>query len=515
MKSRKQNCFTAITLLAALAIPVRLAAQGQTTHFRHYNLIDIGTFGGPASFINPPFNDFPVLNNHGAIVGASATPTPTTATSNFFVCGGGDGLVPNVFHAFKWQNDVTIDLGAFPPESENCSNAVSVNANGDTVGLSEIDEVDPLFGVKELHGVLWTAGKMIDLGGLGGNFTIPTAINNRAQVVGGATNTILDPFGFGTQTRAFLWERGTMQDLGTLGGPDSFAEFVNNRGQVEGASFTNATVNAATGLPTVHPFLWTNGKMVDLGSLGGTLAGYGGNNQQGALNNHGQVVGLSNLAGDQIADPFFWDGATLIDLFTTTQGANPVTANALNDSAEIVGTAIFSDRPIADAYVWRKGVATDLGTVGDDCFSEAFAINSRRQVVGQSFSCVSNTLRSFLWENGSIVDLSAISSPNILELIDTTAINDRGEIGGVGVPPGCPNLSDALCGHAFILIPVCADGNAGCADAPLDPAIAAQSGRSQGTAAHAMTRQQLNAFKERISRMSGRNRGFSVQSFPK
>jgi len=34
--------------------PVQLAAQGQTTHFRHYKLIDIGTFGEPASFVNPP-----------------------------------------------------------------------------------------------------------------------------------------------------------------------------------------------------------------------------------------------------------------------------------------------------------------------------------------------------------------------------------------------------------------------------------------------------------------------------
>lgn len=121
-------CIGAMASFGALAIPIELAAQDDRTHFRHYKLIDIGTFGGPASFINPPFNDFPVLNDHGVIVGASATPTPTTATSKFFVCGGGDGLVPNVFHAFKWQKDITIDLGAFRPENENCSNAVSVPA---------------------------------------------------------------------------------------------------------------------------------------------------------------------------------------------------------------------------------------------------------------------------------------------------------------------------------------------------------------------------------------------------
>jgi probable HAF family extracellular repeat protein len=148
--------------------------------------------------------------------------------------------VQRVFHAFKWQKGAVTDLGALPPKNENCSNAVSVNAGGEIVGLSEIGEIDPLFGVKELRGVLWKNREMIDLGTLGGNFTIPTAINNRAQVVGGATNTVSDPFGFGTQTRAFLWEHGVMRDLGTLGGPDSFAEFVNERGQVEGFSFTNS-----------------------------------------------------------------------------------------------------------------------------------------------------------------------------------------------------------------------------------------------------------------------------------
>lgn len=50
MKSRKQYCFTAITLLVALAIPISLAAddEGDNHHkHHHYKLIDMGTFGGP------------------------------------------------------------------------------------------------------------------------------------------------------------------------------------------------------------------------------------------------------------------------------------------------------------------------------------------------------------------------------------------------------------------------------------------------------------------------------------
>lgn len=135
MKSRILM-FTAITLFAALAISVlpRLAAQEQQDKKQHlYKLVDIGTFGGPASFVNPPFNGNPELSSHGVTGGGSATPVATTSMSNLFVCGGLDGVVPNVFHAFEWQNGVVADLGALTPVDENCSNATAFNKKGDIV----------------------------------------------------------------------------------------------------------------------------------------------------------------------------------------------------------------------------------------------------------------------------------------------------------------------------------------------------------------------------------------------
>lgn len=96
-----------------------------------------------------------------------------------------------------------------------------------------------------------------------------------------------------------------MQDIGTLGGPDAAAPFINERGEIAGFSYTSTMA--------VDPFLWEpptrrqpNGRMIDLGTLGGT---FGAEGEGMALNNRGQVVGGSNLAGDVFFHPFSLDQA--------------------------------------------------------------------------------------------------------------------------------------------------------------------------------------------------------------
>jgi probable HAF family extracellular repeat protein len=468
MKSRFAMFFVVITLFAALAIPTRLAAQDNHNNHKHhhYQLIDMGTFGGPMSFINLPFNAVPALNSQGTTVGSSATSIATTSTSNYFVCN-----VPNIFHAFESQNSLTVDLLALPPEETDCSNAVSINARGETVGASENGIVDPVVGLNELRAVLWKNGEIVDLGTLGGNHSGAIGINNKGWVVGFALNTVPDPYSIldaqifgssnGTQTRAVLWQQGQMHDLGSLGGPDAVASFVNERGQIAGVSYTNSTPNPATGFPTEDPFLWRDGTMLDLGTLGGAY-GYAV-----GLNNRGQVIGYSSLAADPGAcltsgpgspncDPFLRDQGSLIDLFTSTIGGSPTFVFAINDTREIVGGADFSGTggsPL-DAYLWRNGMATDLGHLSD-CFSLAFTINSHEQVVGGTFSCADGThSRAFLWENGTMVDLDTLVPPGSpLQLVEAVTVNDRGEIAGNGVPLGDARKDFGTLGHAFLLIP--------------------------------------------------------------
>lgn len=88
------------------------------------------------------------------------------------------------------------------------------------------------------------------------------------------------------------------ESLNSVAEPDSCALFINERGQAIGHSFTNTIVNPTTGVPTLHPFVWDRGAMTDLGTLGGTLA------LISAINESGQIVGISNLAGDSANHPY-------------------------------------------------------------------------------------------------------------------------------------------------------------------------------------------------------------------
>ena len=180
-------------------------------------------------------------------------------------------------------------------------------------GVAENGEIDPLIGFPEVRAILWQNGGIIDLGTLpeGGYESVANAVDSRGQVAGIALNTVPDAYsmvGLGYQTRAFLWQNGVMQDLGTLGGPDAMANTINERGQIVGVFYTSSTPTQAEpcvlsgfGL-TTGAFLWENGKMVNLGSLGGTctLATF-------APNGLGQIVGEGSLAGDQAASAFLWE----------------------------------------------------------------------------------------------------------------------------------------------------------------------------------------------------------------
>ena len=222
-------------------------------------------------------------------------------------------------------------------------------------------------GLSGGSGSLWKGHEIVDLGTLeGGSASVGIYVNDLQQVVGISDNRVSDPFslfGVGVQMRTFLWERGALRDIGTLGGPDALpGPGCNNqlKGYIVGQSYTDFTPNDSTGIPTLRPFLWQHGRMIDLGSLGGTIG------SARCANNRGEIIGTSTLAGDLKTHAFFWRNGVMKDLGTL--GGDNSEAIWMNDSGEIAGSADFPGVNLHDAVRWKNGKILDLGTVaGDPC----------------------------------------------------------------------------------------------------------------------------------------------------
>ena len=129
---------------------------------------------------------------------------------------------------------------------------------------------------------------VIDLGtpGLGGPNSIAFGVNNAGRVGGGAALP-------GGNQHPFLWVDGHMIDLGTLGGPNGTASGPNGRDELAIVSETSTTdplhedfCGFGTHLICLGA-VWKAGKLTPLPTLGGN------NGFALAINNRGQLAGYA------------------------------------------------------------------------------------------------------------------------------------------------------------------------------------------------------------------------------
>ena len=445
MKIRIGARLAVTTLCAMLCMAGWLNGQGHKERRPRYKLVDLGTLGGPISYGSANGDGGRLLNNDGVVSSYADTSVPDPFAPDF--CFDADCLVA---HAYRWRNGRMRDLGAL---AEGYSSlAAGINDRGWSIGASQTGLLDP-YPFPQNRAVAWIGRRMINLGTIeGGSNSIGISINNLGQMVGISDNGVPDPFSLfqaGIQIRTFFWAHGDLHDIGSLGGPDTVPGpgCTNQRPRsIVGASYTSFAPNADTSIPTLDPFLWENGKMVDLGNLGGTVS-FGQ-----CANNRGDVIGQSNLPANLVTHAFLWRKGRIKDLGTLV-GDNSE-AIWMNDAGDIVGSADLPAPDIHDAVRWRHGHILDLGTVDGDACSRGRAINSKGQIVGGSSDC-RNFLHAFVWEEGGpMLDLNTLIPPDSgLQLTNAFNINDRGEILAKSIAVSVMPIDDEDLGHVVLLIP--------------------------------------------------------------
>lgn len=388
--------------LTITAWPLFLAAQPQNETPTRYTVTDLGTLGGVFG------SSAHSVNNKGWIAGVANLSGDTQE------------------HASLWRDGAVIDLGTLGGDNSNVDLPVK-NDVGLIVGFAQTSTIDPLgenFCVffctpsgacngsnQSCRGFQWRDGVMDPLGTLGGNNSFAAGANNRGLVVGSAENSTQDPNCIPPQVldyKPVVWRRGSIHELPLVAGDAIGAAIaVNDINQVVGASGMCGSGPGLGPIP-VHATLWQGGSLTDLGNLGGAV-----NNIAYAINESGQIVGASDLPGDNTGH----------------------------------------------AFLWQKGVMSDLGTLAGDFSSTAFANNNNGQVVG--LSCDQNgNCRAFLWQSGAMADLNTFIPPNSsLYLLNAQDINSRGEIVGTAL-----DLSNGE-PVAFLAVPCGQSGDVqGCGD---------------------------------------------------
>ncbi len=278
-------------------------------------------------------------------------------------------------------------------------------------------------------------GTFHNLGDLPGySLTAATGISANGQVIGYSS----DPDSNSSpDSLALVDVNGVMTSLGTLNSQDvreSEAIGINDSGQIVGWS---TVIGDA-----IHAFLYSNGQMTDLSTLGG--ASHAGSSVANAINDSGQIVGNTTVVngsgpGSQQA---FLDANGVMTALGIPYGTEESDANAINSSGQIVGNA--GDPSSADglgqhAILWSNGTATDLGTLPGDSFADATSINDSGVIVGDSYTASSKSQigHAFVYENGVMTDLNSLLSASSGFVLNTaTEIDNADEICGLATYQG-------------------------------------------------------------------------------
>jgi len=337
--------------------------------------------------------------------------------------------------AVRGQTRYTVnDLGSLGGGDESV--ALAINARGDVVGITTVPNSD------FYHAYIYSGGQMHEITPPGADFSETNSINNRGEVVGYYSVSINgNPDDF--INHAFLSSSGKIQELIST---FSFASDISNRGDITGSFL----ISSQSPQDVWHAFLYTRGQLIDLETLGGDFSeGYG-------INDRGQVVGYSSIAGNSAQHAFLYSGGQMQDLGTL--GGLSV-ALRINENGQIVGYSVVNvvlpppvgSINVSRAFLYSGGRMIDLGALPGSIQSTANGINNKAEVVGLSYAMYPDGPldRGFLYSGGTMLDINSLLVPGSGWIVlNAWAINDAGQIAAQGTRNGIY--------HGLLLNPVAA-----------------------------------------------------------
>jgi probable HAF family extracellular repeat protein len=217
-----------------------------------------------------------------------------------------------------------------------------------------------------------------------------------------------------TLTEGYIWHAdGSREDIG-----DWWSTGINASGQVSGSSRRWDGYDEAA--------VYHQGVITRLGRLGGN------DSSANAINDAGQVAGSSTIEGFWPAHAVRWDDGVATDLGTL--GGDSSLGSAINALGHVAGMSQDASGRF-HAFV-HDGVAMKAvpPTPGGVHFSTAAGINRHGEVVGNSGTGA--LLHARNGKTYRLIELLDATGDGWEEVVTADAINDAGQISGIGIRNG-------------------------------------------------------------------------------